>query len=450
LFKRRLALVLSAENELLKQPPPLETAMQYSVNLFKALLAILLVPAFLAQLVVVSPSDGESAPSDALQDVLSAFEAFKIQHGRMYERNSPEHHQRLALFSRRSEEVKQQNARPQRLWTAGINALSDRTDSELAQLRGWKGGATSNRGHSSGGAASDSGNTGTFLRQRGKGRKLPRAFMNWTKLDSHSNVKDQGECGSCWAVATSNVLEAHSEIYKKGRKFSAQEFVDCVPNPQTCGGTGGCAGATIELALHWALNHGVADDGETPYTGQDGSCKKSGGDGLMQVGLFKGNGHEFENIGNPGVHHAAHGAVGPSFGMHGWERLPENSYEPLLHAVVEHGPVAVSVSAGPWGSYSKGIFDGCSRDAIIDHAVTLTGFGEDKDLGRMFWLIQNSWGPWWGEKGYIRLLRTDGEGEFCGIDNQPEVGTACAGGPKEVRVCGMCGILYDTSLPRFT
>jgi len=425
--------------------------MQYFPSLFALRLASLLPPLLWAQFVVAVPSDGVSAAGDMEQDVVSAFEAFKTQHGRTYGRaDSPEHQRRLALFSQRLAEVERHNAGPRRLWTAGVNVFSDRTDSELAQLRGWRGGATKDRGRSGPSASGDAINSGTFLRQRSKGKKLPRAFMNWTELRSSSRIQDQGMCGSCWAVATSNVLEAHSEIYKKGRKFSVQEFVDCVPNPQKCGGTGGCSGATIELALHWALNHGVAEESETPYLGEDGSCKKPMGRGLMQVGFDQDNDREFENIGNPGVHHAVHGAVGPSFGMQGWERLPENSYEPLLQAVVEHGPVAVSVAASQWYSYWGGVYNGCGRDVVIDHAVTLIGFGEDKDVGAMFWHIQNSWGPTWGEGGYIRLLRTDGEGEFCGLDHQPEVGTACEGGPKEVRVCGMCGILYDTSLPHFS
>jgi len=391
------------------------------------------------------------APGGKVEDKARAFEAFKAQHGRNYEHDSPENDQRFALFIQRFAEVEQQNSKPGRLWTATVNAFADRTDSELAQLQGWKGVATSSLGLSRASANSGMVTGGTFLRQRGKARQLPRAFMNWTKLASSSQIMDQGGCGSCWAVATANVLDAHSEIYNKGRKFSAQELVDCVPNPHKCGGAGGCKGATVELALHWVLNRGLTDQDETPYQGSDGVCKKSpsGGDGFMQLPSQATEDDQLDKITNPGRHHATAGAVGPSFGMRGWERLPENEYEPLLRAVVEHGPVAVSVAASGWFSYGGGIYDSCVRDSEIDHAVTLTGFGEDEEAGRLFWLIQNSWGGSWGENGYIRLLRTDGENEYCGIDHQPEIGTACEGGPKQVRVCGMCGILYDSSLPHF-
>merc|ERR1740117_1033061 len=100
--------------------------------------------------------------------------------------------------------------------------------------------------------------------------------------------------------------------------------------------------------------------------------------------------------------------------------------------------------------YQGGVFDHCDRDAVIDHAVTLIGYGGDKTLDEKFWLVQNSWGADWGEEGRIRVLRSDGDqSETCGVDRQPEVGTACKGGPKEVTVCGMCGILYDSVVPHF-
>jgi len=411
-------------------------------------LLMLPLAALLLPLLYVREVVGVLVQDDNVQGMVNAFEAFKVQHGRNYERDSPGHDQRLALFIQRCAEVEQQNARPRRLWTAVVNTFADRTDSELARLRGWKGGATSSRGRHSAIATNGMVGSGTFLRQRSKGKQLPKAFMNWTNLESSSHIKDQGGCGSCWAVATANVLDAHSEIYQKRRKFSVQELVSCVPNPHNCGGAGGCDGATVELALHWALNHGLATEDENPYVGSDGVCSKASS--ALQLPTSAEEDDHLDEITAPGMHHAAVGAVGTSFGMHGWERLPENAYEPLLRAVVEHGPVAVSLAASGWFGYDKGIYDGCSKDAVIDHAVTLTGFGEDEEAGQLFWLIQNSWGPSWGEKGYIRLLRTDGENEFCGIDKQPEVGTACNGGPKEVRVCGMCGILYDNALPHFS
>jgi len=114
--------------------------------------------------------------------------------------------------------------------------------------------------------------------------------------------------------------------------------------------------------------------------------------------------------------------------------------------LVERGPVAVSVAADSWFDYAHGIYNSCGKNAVIDHAVTCMGYGhqgEDK-----YWLIMNSWGADWGEDGFIRLERHD-DGNYCGMDSKPELGTACKGETEPVPVCGMCGILFDSVVPHF-
>jgi len=219
-----------------------------------------------------------------------------------------------------------------------------------------------------------------------------------------------------------------------------------VPDKHSCGGTGGCDGNTVELAMVYALKHGLTDNHATPYSAMDQDCSHD-----MSLVERDENDEDLESIIAPGVHKASAHYKGPSeFGLMGWERLPQNKYEPLMRALVERGPVAVTVFATPWQSYRHGIFDSCDVDAILDHAVTLVGYGRDDKLKENFWLIQNSWGEQWGEDGRIRLLRRDNEEEHCGVDNQPEAGTGCDGGPKEVTVCGTCGILYDNVVAHFS
>jgi cathepsin L len=138
---------------------------------------------------------------------------------------------------------------------------------------------------------------------------------------------------------------------------------------------------------------------------------------------------------------------GLSIGLTGFRTLESNKYEPLVRALVEEGPVAITVAANDWSMYSKGIFDGC-RDPTLNHAVVLMGIGRENN-GRKWWHIRNSWGDSWGENGFIRLLRRDDEETHCAEDTAPKDGVACVGGPRKVTVCGTCGILYDSVVPHF-
>jgi len=128
-------------------------------------------------------------------------------------------------------------------------------------------------------------------------------------------------------------------------------------------------------------------------------------------------------------------------------KLPENNYTALLTAIATIGPIAVSVDAMPWMSYSSGVFTGCGLARIdINHAVQLVGYGTAG--GKDYWIVRNSWGSFWGESGYIRLFKhSDGDMKWCGPDPSPADGTGCDGGPPVVTVCGSCGIWYDSSYP---
>lgn len=113
----------------------------------------------------------------------------------------------------------------------------------------------------------------------------------------------------------------------------------------------------------------------------------------------------------------------------GFTKLPPNQYEPLLEAAGTLGPIAISVEAMPWSRYESGIFDGCNKThPDIDHAVQLVGYGSSGDevskvicsraltLQQAYWIVRNSWGPLWGEHGFIRLRRSPDEGSECGSD----------------------------------
>eukprot|EP00442_Polarella_glacialis_P058966 CAMPEP_0115123974 /NCGR_PEP_ID=MMETSP0227-20121206/47960_1 /TAXON_ID=89957 /ORGANISM="Polarella glacialis, Strain CCMP 1383" /LENGTH=415 /DNA_ID=CAMNT_0002526645 /DNA_START=16 /DNA_END=1263 /DNA_ORIENTATION=+ len=406
---------------------------------------------FLAGCLLVASVASTELRAHQLPKHQEAFASFIQQHGREYKQGTAEYDRRLALFSQRLDKAEEQNAKEGKLWTAGTGPLSDYTQDELQQRLGWFGAASPTRGHGSSAARP---RTGMFLAQVSDhevaGRKaLPEQVLNWTTLSSLAVAKDQGGCGSCWAVASATVLDAHAEIYKAPQaSFSAQELVNCVKNPRNCGGSGGCGGATVELAMNYFVGSGLETPSQEPYTGTDGKCRtKAASLAQLQPGVVADT-----DVDSIGLHSSLASVGFKSFGMRGWERLPENQAEPLLRAVYERGPVAISVAATGWDMYISGIFNDCPKDAVINHAVTLVGYGKDSSSGHKFWLVQNSWGSTFGENGRIRLLRQDqakDESEYCGIDHQPKDGTACDGGPAQVKVCGMCGILYDNVVPHF-
>lgn len=274
--------------------------------------------------------------------------------------------------------------------------------------------------------------------------KLPEDFTWKGKLAATREIRDQQGCGSCWAFAAATVVRAHTELFQKDFGLSEQQIVACTPNLDDCGGTGGCQGATAELAMDYLSKMGNVGADAMPYTsgsGDEGTCPQELQLKIPASGspLYFGPNNELP------LKPAAQ-----SFGMTGFSRLPENQLEPLMFAVYELGPAAVSVAAGEvFNSYVRGIVDSCPEDAVIDHAVMLVGWGEDNGTG--YWHIQNSWGPDWGENGFIRMKRHSHhqEASYCGWDKDPKVGSGCTGGPPKVYICGHCGILSDAVVPSF-
>merc|ERR1711953_860675 len=213
----------------------------------------------------------------------------------------------------------------------------------------------------------------------------------------------EGSCGSCWAFSATETLESHLAIAtgEAAPKLSPQQIVSCAPNPDQCGGTGGCQGSTQPLAFNYTKTVGITTDSNYPYKGSTGKCDES--------------------------------KISPVAINDGFVQLPENDYTELMTAVATKGPMAISVAAGGlgWQVYGGGVYSDsgsihpflCSFD--MDHAVQLVGYGVDND--KLYWLVRNSWGGGWGESGYIRVERR-GEGkEPCGTDKTPQDGDACAG-----------------------
>jgi cathepsin L len=339
----------------------------------------------------------------------TSFSTYVETFNRPYAVGTPEYRKREAIFQRKLERINMQNSDPDRLWTAALNHFSDRTDEELGRYKGWR---PTGPGHTGG---------ASFLAERAVRVEPLREEVHWMNTSAAKNVRNQGEeCGSCWAFATAAMLKANYELHHGTVvEFSEQDLVNCVKNPRECGGQGGCDGATVELGMDYVMKSGISST--TKYTGVKGACQHSGASKVP--------------------------------GLVGYRTLPFNEAAPLMHAL-SSGPVAVSVDSTNWEFYSSGVFNSCKKDAVIDHAVLLVGYGVDRSGGKKlhYWTIQNSYGANWGEGGFIRLLRqptTALEDAYCGTDRNPEDGTACKPYPEQVTVCGMCGILSDSVSVQF-
>jgi len=300
---------------------------------------------------------------------------------------------------------------PRRVGKKGVNQFTDQTPEEFRHLLGVKKGLL----HSSAPSLSSSPSPVSSLGD------LPDS-VDWRSKGVISAVKDQGQCGSCWTFGAAEGLESAWAI-STGQlvDLSEQQILDCTPNPQHCGGSGGCEGGTVELAYQMVIQlGGISTEWTYPYIsykGTDFTCQ------------FNGS--------NPS----------PFATMKSFVTLdPINQYDNVITALANVGPLVINVDASTWHSYDSGVFDGCDQqNPDINHVVQLVGYGTDAQQAD-YWLIRNSWAPTWGERGYIRLRR-DTQSQRCGIDLHPQDGTGCDGGPANVTVCGTCGILYDVSYP---
>jgi len=306
--------------------------------------------------------------------------------------------------------IQQHNADEKKTWFATVNEFTDWTTEEFRKLRA--------NGRRPDVDAED--------QEQLSGLPLHDAVdlpsdVDWrNKAGVVTPVKNQGGCGSCWAFSAVETLESHLAIAtnETAPVLSEQQIVSCMPNPQQCGGTGGCAGATQPQAFNYTKTSGLSLETDYPYQGVTGSCAAE--------------------------------KVKPVARNDGFVKLKVNDYTALVSALVTKGPVAISLAAGSigWQLYGGGIFGGgilgkCGYDQ--DHGVQLVGYGVDRN--KMYWLIRNSWGPGWGEKGYMRIRRYGDGKEPCGIDKTPGHGEACKGDTKPRQYCGVCGIMGSSSYP---
>lgn len=338
----------------------------------------LLVGAYLTLLNV--PYD--SAPFDQ-----SNWDAFRQEYSKAYESKDVENIKKL-VFSYNMRMIEEFNEQQSDIegYSLGPNHLADMSPLEMSMMKGFR-------------LPDD------HLLKKQNDRRA-RVFLDniygtnltdvpdsvdWREVPGRvSKVKNQGMCGSCWAFATTGALEGQ-EIPKRVRilgnllanktlvELSEQNLVDCDKVDQ------GCNGGYMKDAFDFIKSEGgIEDERSYPYVARHRKCKFN-----KKLVAFSDSGAAI---------------------------LPEGDEDKLKAVVARFGPVAVAIDAnGKFQFYRKGVYFNkhCGKSMnSLDHAVLVVGYGTDPKAGD-YWIVKNSWGPHWGDKGYILMARN--RKNHCGI-----------------------------------
>lgn len=201
-------------------------------------------------------------------------------------------------------------------------------------------------------------------------RDLP-AYFNWCDLGGCTPVKDQGGCGACWAFATVGPLESNILLNDELEvDLSEQWLLSCNVDDMTCAGGWFCHRYHLTEGDPCG-DSGAVFEADFAYAATELPC------------------------GCPYTHH---------YWIEDWSYVPGGdipSVSAIKTAILDHAPVAVAICTPPaFHAYTSGVYNDCDDPGDLDHAVVLVGW--DDSLGSAgAWRLRNSWGPWWGEGGYM-------------------------------------------------
>jgi KDEL-tailed cysteine endopeptidase len=310
-------------------------------------------------------------PSVPTTNVTAVFEDWKVNNSKNYE-SDVEHMYRFSVFSENYNHIQFKNSLKRNL-TLGLNKFADLTNEEFK--------ATHLNGYSPKSRTK-------LLTHSPKEEDVITALpteVDWVAKGAVTPVKNQGQCGSCWAFSTTGSVEG-AWFIKTGKlvSLSEQQLVDC----SAAEGNQGCNGGIMDNAFQYIIkNGGLCTEASYGYNGvTDSSCSK-----------------------------CTEAAKISSF-----VDVTPKSTQALMAAVAQQ-PVSVAVEAdgSDWQFYSGGVLtDACGVN--LDHGVLVVGYGTDASQGD-YWKVKNSWGPDWGDAGFIRIGRGskfDDNGE-CGILMDP-------------------------------
>lgn len=303
------------------------------------------------------------------------WEDFKRKFGKNYDDVNGEA-KRLEIFQRNMDFIEAENAKGLS-YQLGWNQFTDLTGDEFAaQHMGYR-------------MPKDLYPEAPFLgNHTWNGEALPSS-VDWTAKGAVTPVKNQGQCGSCWAFSTTGAIEGANQIANGNLvSLSEQQFVDC---PHGFPPTLGCKGGSMSAGFGYAHNAALCTEASYPYEAKDGSCRTSG----CTIGLAKGK-------------------VSGYKGLAPISRIIPASENAMMSAVAQQ-PVSIALEADKdiFQHYKSGVLSG-SCGSSLDHGVLVVGYGTDSSAGD-YWKVKNSWGSTYGESGYVRLARGKGAGGECGL-----------------------------------
>jgi len=201
---------------------------------------------------------------------------------------------------------------------------------------------------------------------------------DWRRKGAVTYVRNQGTCGACWAFST--VANVEGLIYNKYGvlvALSEQHLLDCNTF------NNGCLGGTLPVAFNYVRKSGGINLRSTyPYRGVKMACRANY---QSTFGTLKG-------YVSPGMN--------------------ENDIKNMLYA---YGPLSAGINSRPLYYYVGGVFNPTTYQCSpygINHGISIVGYGTTAS-GMDYWIIKNSWGPNWGERGFFRIRRGTGA---CGIN----------------------------------
>jgi len=206
---------------------------------------------------------------------------------------------------------------------------------------------------------------------------LPEHF-DWRDHGAVNKVKNQKQCGSCWAFATvANIEGAGFVENKKLLSLSEQQLIDCDKKDWAC--QGGLPSWAYTNMIK--TNVGLEAELDYPYTANVTQCVSK----RSSEKVF----------------------------INSWVNISTDE-DQIAAGLIRYGPLAIGINAGPMSLYKSGVAypdNSTCNPTGLNHAVNIVGFGIDN--GTKYWAIRNSWGEAWGEKGYYRIVRGMGA---CGLN----------------------------------